>query len=196
MQLEADRFAVEKGRKGPGGRPDQAPRARGLHQGEERSRSSTAAIETAKAHLKAQQSSNELECKKLALIEDQIEKCIIRAPCDGQVVYANVTNSWGDKPVVIEAGATVRERQVIIKLPDRNQIQVKARINESKIALVTQGMPATIRLDALPDVELRRHGEEGRGVSGPYQSLHLQRRRNTRRTSAGPQAGSRGCGRD
>ena len=48
----------------------------------------------------------------------------------------------------------VRENQVIIRLPDPERMQVKAKINEAKIALVETDMPVTIRMDAFPDVEL------------------------------------------
>jgi HlyD family secretion protein len=153
LQLEADRFAVEKAHKDL----DAAKTKLSVLENFTKVKSLTeldGAIATARANLAAQQSSNELECKKLALILDQIDKCTIRAPCDGQVVYVNTIPAWSDKPLVIEPGVTVRERQVILKLPDRSKVLVKARINESKIALVTEGMPATIRLDALPDVEL------------------------------------------
>jgi hypothetical protein len=49
----------------------------------------------------------------------------------------------------------VRERQVIVRLPDPKRMQVKAKINESKIAAVKEGQTAVIRLDALPDQELQ-----------------------------------------
>jgi RND family efflux transporter MFP subunit len=110
-------------------------------------------IETAKAKLKSQENIHKLECTRLAFIKDQIAKCALRAPCAGQVVYANTTNQWGDK-TTIETGVTVRERQPVIRLPDRTQMLVKVKINESKIALVRAKQSATIRMDALPDSEL------------------------------------------
>jgi len=56
--------------------------------------------------------------------------------------------------VIIEEGALVRERQVIVRLPDPKRMQVKAKVNESKISLAREGQAATIRLDAFPGVEL------------------------------------------
>jgi multidrug efflux pump subunit AcrA (membrane-fusion protein) len=55
----------------------------------------------------------------------------------------------------IQEGATVRQGQPIFYLPDPNQMQVKARINESKVALIKPGQQAWIRIDAFPDRPLR-----------------------------------------
>jgi len=110
---------------------------------------------TAEARHKAQQATHDLDDSRLKLIKAQIEKCIIRAPENGQVVYATNTEMRGfGNEVIIEEGAVVRERQVIVRLPDPKRMQVKAKVNESKIALVREGQAATIRLDAFPGVEL------------------------------------------
>ena len=77
------------------------------------------------------------------------------APSDGVVVHANRYSSrGGSAEFVVEAGATVRERQAIIRLPDPSQMQVKAKINESRIALISEGMPCKIEVSSLADVEL------------------------------------------
>ncbi len=110
-------------------------------------------VETAEAKLKAQEHSYDLERTKLADIENQLEKCTIRAPAAGQVVYANQTNGWGGREVIIEAGCAVRERQEIIRLPDHTKMQVKGKINEANVAMVRVGMSASVRLDAFPNSE-------------------------------------------
>ncbi len=112
-------------------------------------------IDTAKAKLDAAEHTLKLDTDRLKLIEDQIKKCTIVAPEDGQVVYASQTERWGGQEQIIEEGATVRERQVIVRLPDPKRMQVKAKINESKIALVAEGQPAAIRVQAYPDLELK-----------------------------------------
>ena len=112
-------------------------------------------IKTAEARMKAQEASHELDKAHLEEIENQIAKCVIRAPQDGQVVYANETNWRGSKQVIIDAGEMVRERQAIIRMPDSKQMNVVAKINEANVALVSPGMPATVRLDAFPELELQ-----------------------------------------
>ena len=108
-------------------------------------------IETSEARLKSEEHSHQLDEDKLELIKEQIEACTVKAPKPGQVVYANVTNYRGGSETIIEEGTYVRERQTIIRLPDPSRMQVKAKINEARVALVVQGMPTTVELDAFPD---------------------------------------------
>ena len=61
-------------------------------------------------------------------IEEQIAKCTILAPQDGQVVYANESDRRGNSEVIIEPGVAVRERQVIVRLPNPEYMQVAAKI--------------------------------------------------------------------
>ncbi len=63
----------------------------------------------------------------------------------------NVFSGRGGAEFVVEAGASVRERQCIIKLPDPNRMQIKAKINESRITLIREGMPVKIMITAASD---------------------------------------------
>ena len=111
-------------------------------------------IVTAKARWESEQSSHQLEIDKLTDVQDQLDKCTIRAPQSGTVVHANVYSRRGGKEFVVEPGARVREQQVIVRLPDPAHMQVKAKINESRITLIKPGMSVAIRLDALKDLEI------------------------------------------
>jgi multidrug resistance efflux pump len=112
-----------------------------------------AEIASAEANVKAQQKSLQLEQDRLKDIQDQIAKCTIKAPAAGQVVYANENGNYGSSqsPFVVVAGATVRERQAIIWLPNARDMQIKAMVNEARVTLVRPGMPVSIRVDALRD---------------------------------------------
>lgn len=88
---------------------------------------------------------------------EQIEVCQIRAPRDGLVIYANASRTEGgrrgkanNEPLIFE-GAGVEERQAIIKLPDMQKMQINARIHESKISMVHEGLTADIHVDAVAD---------------------------------------------
>lgn len=82
---------------------------------------------------------------------EQIEACVLKAPQNGEVVYANIGGGRrSSEPVSIEEGATVRERQAIINLPDVTQMKVDCRIHESLIGSVKKGLTARIRIDAYP----------------------------------------------
>lgn len=154
LQLDADRFAVEKAEtdletariKLEGLR--KYTRAKMLSE-------LNANIKVAKADLQSSKATHESERSRLKFIGDQIAKCDIRAPAAGQVVYANEQNRRGGEDTIIEAGTPVREGQVMVRLPDPNQMQVKARIDEARIDMVRASMAATIKLDAMPDLELK-----------------------------------------
>lgn len=115
-------------------------------------------IKISEAKVKSEGAKHQIELDKLAQLESQLEKCTIKAPIDGQVVYAELQR-WlrnnGDD--AIRAGTRVREQQVIIRLPDPKQMQVKARISEARVDRVKAGMKVKIELDALPGLEL--HGQ-------------------------------------
>jgi hypothetical protein len=64
------------------------------------------------------------------------------------VVYSNDDGRNRSSGPQIYEGAVVRERQPLIDLPDVTKMQVSARIHESKIALVREGLTATVHVDA------------------------------------------------
>ncbi len=152
IQLEADKFAVEKAKKDL----DVAKTKQDvlINFTKERTlRRLDADILAAKAKLRAAQESHQLEVAQLEQIKEQITKCVVRAPTKGQVVYAN--DAYRSSEPLIEEGRLVRERQTMIRLPNPEKMQVVAKINESRIDLVQEKMDAIIRIDALPGVELR-----------------------------------------
>ncbi|MBI2481456.1 MAG: HlyD family efflux transporter periplasmic adaptor subunit [Planctomycetia bacterium] len=108
-------------------------------------------IKAAEVRFRNEKDSFEEEKKNLQEIQDQLGKCRVTAPTDGQVVYANVQSSRSGSEFVVEMGVSVRENQVIVRLPDPQSMQIKAKISESRITLIHVGMPVTIRIDAFGD---------------------------------------------
>ena len=104
-------------------------------------------IETARAKLSSDTYSAEVAKNRLDHFLQQLEYCVIRAPTDGQVVYAN-EDVWRESDMIQE-GSKVYANHVIVRLPDPMEMQVKAMINESNIANVKIGMKARIVFDAL-----------------------------------------------
>ena len=112
-------------------------------------------IDAQKAGLTAAEAKLYEEQQEVSEIEEQIQWCNISAPTDGVVVHANKFSSrGGNAEFVVEAGATVRERQSLIRLPDPTKMQIRCKVNESRITLMRRGMPAKIRIDALPNTVL------------------------------------------
>ncbi|MGB0952390.1 MAG: efflux RND transporter periplasmic adaptor subunit [Planctomycetota bacterium] len=103
----------------------------------------TATTQTSKARL-------DLETEKLAKLREQISKSKLYAPTSGYVVYAREEGRWGRQGNQIEEGATVRERQEIITIPQSGGMMAEASLHESVIKKVQPGMPVTVKVDAIP----------------------------------------------
>ncbi|MCH1496091.1 MAG: HlyD family efflux transporter periplasmic adaptor subunit [Rubripirellula sp.] len=151
-QLDADQFALEKAKKELGVAKTKLEVLSKFTK-EKMLTQLEAKIQTATAKLRSRQKTLELENKELAEIEEQIALCRITAPVQGQVVYEQNRRSTSTT-ILIEEGAPVRERQVIINLPDPSKMKVIAKVHESRIGFITKGQVAELRLDSLLDVPL------------------------------------------
>jgi HlyD family secretion protein len=88
--------------------------------------------------------------KKLERDMRNLKNTKIYAPQDGLVVYA-VSESHFSSESLIEGGATVRNRQELIKLPDLSRMKVNVKVHESHINMIRPGLPAFVILDSMPD---------------------------------------------
>ena len=99
-----------------------------------------------------------LEKYKLADIEAQIDAATIEAELPGLVVYGGSDQGSSryrsSSQEAIQEGATVRERQPILTIPDMREMAVSVDIHESAVQRVAVGQPAVILIDAYPDVRL------------------------------------------
>ncbi len=152
-QLESDRFAVAKYKKDLDAaetklmvlRTYTKPKTLKKHDSE---------INTARANVASEQAKLAIETEKFDNLKSQLEKCVVRAPSAGQVVYNNV-DRWRQDEFFIRKGGLVRERQAIVKLPDVSKMQVKAKVGEARVDRVKPGMTAIVVTEALRDVELK-----------------------------------------
>jgi multidrug resistance efflux pump len=107
----------------------------------------------AKAKLKSAIGQHEVQLRQRNDFQEQLEKCTIRAQKTGLVVYGGARDDqfyYGGEERVRE-GATVRERQAIITIPDLTRMSVNVKIHESYIKKVKKGQKAKITVDAFPD---------------------------------------------
>ncbi len=95
----------------------------------------------------------ELEEEKLRRLLDQISKGKIYSPVAGMVVYGRTEGSrWsGGEPIT--EGGEVRERQEIVTIPGEGGMVAEASIHESALKQVIAGLPAILRVDAIPGKE-------------------------------------------
>jgi RND family efflux transporter MFP subunit len=113
-------------------------------------------VEKAKSDELAKKATFSLEKDKEDKLLRQINNCILNAPGDGLVVYANDPGRGmgGGNQVQIEEGASVRERQKIFSLPDITQMRVDTKVHESMVERIRRGLKAHIRVDAFADQSL------------------------------------------
>jgi len=102
------------------------------------------------ADLSAQSNTLILSQTKLARDRKNLTNTVIRAPQDGLVVYAMGEGHFSSESL-IEGGATVRNRQELIKLPDLSRMKVVIKVHESHINMIRPGLPAYVVLDSAPD---------------------------------------------
>lgn len=150
LQLEADRFAVERAQLDL----DAAKTAKNVLEKftyEKTVKQLEATSEAAAAQLKAETATLQNEEDHLKHLEAQLTKCTIYAPAAGMVVYANDDRSrWGSPEPDIYEGAVIRDRQTILRLPDLANMQVKTTVHESKVDQLHPGMPASIVIQGKP----------------------------------------------
>jgi multidrug resistance efflux pump len=107
----------------------------------------------ARARLKSAEGQFQVQSRQRKDLHDQLEKCTLRAKKTGLVVYGSGRDDmmyYGDQERIRE-GATVRERQAIITIPDMTHMAVIVKIHESYIKKVKKGQKVRITVDAFPD---------------------------------------------
>ncbi|QDT36145.1 efflux RND transporter periplasmic adaptor subunit [Stratiformator vulcanicus] len=117
-------------------------------------RQARAAIAQFKAEFEANELKLEVEQEQLANFRRQLEASVMRAPQRGEVVYSQERNYRSNSELMGE-GTTVRERQIICKIPDLTRMKVDARVHESMITLISKDLPVDIRIDAFPEYVFR-----------------------------------------
>jgi multidrug efflux pump subunit AcrA (membrane-fusion protein) len=106
----------------------------------------TSTRDSARAVVHSETASLQQERTKLNRLQDQLEKCTLRAPEDGMAIYANDRQNWSEQGPKIEPGARVNQFQAIVRLPDLRKMQVKALVHETKVDQLRPGLPATIKI--------------------------------------------------
>ncbi|MFO0957475.1 MAG: efflux RND transporter periplasmic adaptor subunit [Isosphaeraceae bacterium] len=111
-----------------------------------------AKVAKAESEVEAAVGTHEIEQQQLELFLQQKQKTEIVAEQSGIVAYAN--DNMFDSSRQIREGAQVYARQRIFTIPDLTRMQVKVNVHESMVKKIKPGLKASIRVDALPGVEL------------------------------------------
>lgn len=109
----------------------------------------TSTIKSYESDVTSKQNTLELQRERLADMKKQLELTKIYAPQDGLVVYA--TGSASGSGILIEQGASIRQKQDLLKLPDVTQMMIEVKVHESHVRQVKPGLGAYVTIDSLPD---------------------------------------------
>ena len=110
----------------------------------------------ASARLNSAKGQYDVQLRQRQDLNEQLGKCTLLAKKTGLVVYGSGRGDmmyYGNEEQVRE-GASVRERQAIITIPDMTRMSVNVKIHESYIKKVKKGLKARITVDAFPDETL------------------------------------------
>ncbi len=106
-------------------------------------------VELARSQELRKQAEWQLEQTKVRKLERQIEKCTVKSPGDGILIYARRSANAMNAPV-IEEGATVRERQLICRVIDfNNPMLVVVKVPERMIGQIQPGQKVSVHVNAL-----------------------------------------------
>jgi HlyD family secretion protein len=115
-----------------------------------------ARLAQAEARLKSATAQYGVQLRQRTDLNQQIGKCLVRAQKPGLVVYGRAgddASGFGGEERIRE-GASVRERQTILTIPDLSHMGVRVKIHESNIQKVRVGQKVRVTVDAFPDEEL------------------------------------------
>jgi len=119
-------------------------------------KSQDTATEKVAGELAAAQKTAELEKQELVRLQAQLDKCVVKAPGDGIVIYFN--DRYWDPTSRVRPGSTLHFQQPIFTLPDLDKMKVKLKIHESVVKKVLLNLPATMKVEALSSNQIL-HGK-------------------------------------
>jgi multidrug efflux pump subunit AcrA (membrane-fusion protein) len=86
--------------------------------------------------------------RRMDHLQEQFDACTIKAPADGLVVYSTSSDRFAENR--IQEGATVRERQMLLRLPDTTSMKAVLRVGESQVSRLREGMRARVSIVGIP----------------------------------------------
>lgn len=89
---------------------------------------------------------------RIAILDEQIARAIIRAQGPGLVVYRELF--FGNDQRKPQIGDEIFPNQSLIALPDSSQLSVETRVRELDLHKIAASQAVRVRVDAYPDLEL------------------------------------------
>jgi HlyD family secretion protein len=121
----------------------------------------TAALTTAEAtaavsaaRVKAAEAAIVSARARVRVIEESLENTNVRAPFDGVVIKKRAEVGETVSPFGV-AGQASREGGAIATIADLHELEVQTEVAETSVAKLARGLPASVKLQAYPDVEFQ-----------------------------------------
>ncbi|MCH2134211.1 MAG: HlyD family efflux transporter periplasmic adaptor subunit [Phycisphaerales bacterium] len=114
-----------------------------------------ATVRSAEEDVAAASKTLESKQERLTKWETQLERCIVRAPADGMVVYGSTVNRrrWDDQPP-LQVGTKLYRNQLVMVLPNTERMAANVKVNEALSGRIEADQTAVLRTDAIPDAVL------------------------------------------
>jgi HlyD family secretion protein len=111
---------------------------------------------TAETRLKMKTVIEDQEAQQKRDLEAQLDRCVIKAPVDGVIIY-HVPESarWGSSSPLVAPGEPVSEGQKLMRVSGLKRFAITCRIHEALVARVRAGQTAAVRVNAFPKRVLR-----------------------------------------
>ncbi|HTD65272.1 MAG TPA: HlyD family efflux transporter periplasmic adaptor subunit [Candidatus Limnocylindria bacterium] len=116
-------------------------------------KAAVAKLAQADAKLKSATAQYNVQVRQRKDIEEQMDKCLIRSTRPGLVVYGRAGDDmiyYGGEERIRE-GASVRQGQTILTIPDLSKMSLRVKIHETYIKKVRKGQSVRLTADAFPD---------------------------------------------
>jgi HlyD family secretion protein len=81
--------------------------------------------------------------------QDNLRKTIFHSPIDGTVTQLNV-----ERGEIVMVGTMNNPGTVVLSVADLRRMKVEADVDETDVASIRLGQPATVKVDAIPDTTL------------------------------------------
>jgi HlyD family secretion protein len=95
-------------------------------------RENASSLSQRNAELQNAQQALALRQEQFEHLQEQLAACVIKAPADGMVLYGS-SGPWARRESPIQPGATVRQQELLIRLPDTSSMKLVAKINETQV---------------------------------------------------------------
>jgi len=112
-------------------------------------RENAAILAQKSADVQAKQEALALLKRRQEHLQEQFDACTIKAPSDGMVVYASTSERYSQTQ--IQEGAQIRERQLILRLPETASMKAVLRVPESMVPKLQEGQRAMVRIVGVPN---------------------------------------------